>query len=213
MNPNQIRIIPTQPAYFDALESLQKLVFASISADELFTADHYRQHVHYFPEGQLLALAQNEQGEIVVGSTTTLRTSESFDGEHGYYFDFIGRGTLSTHDPHGEWLYGIDVGIHPDFRRMGIGRRFYDTRRDLVRRLNLRGELVAGLLPGYPRYRDQMTVEDYARRVAAGELRDPTLSMQLGVGFTLKKLLYNYVIDPRSNNVVTLLVRANPLYS
>lgn len=213
MNIQSIRIIPTESAYFDALEALQKLVFASIPGEEAFTAAMYRQHVHYFPEGQLMALAQSEQGEIVVGSTTTLRTNETFDGEHGYYFDFIGKGTLSTHNPRGEWLYGIDVGVHSDFRRMGIGRRFYDARRDLVRSLKLRGELVAGLLPGYPRYRNQMTIEDYAQRVAARELRDPTLSMQLGVGFTLRKLLYNYVTDPRSNNVVTLLVRENRDYS
>lgn len=189
---------------------LQKLVFASIPGDEAFTAEMYRQHVHYFPDGQLTALAQSEQGEIVVGSTTTLRTNETFDGEHGYYFDFIGQGTLSTHEPDGEWLYGIDVGVHPDFRRMGIGRRFYEARRELVHRLNLRGELVAGLLPGYPHYRETLSVEDYVRRVVAGELRDPTLSMQLGVGFRFRKLLYDYVTDPRSNNVVTLIVRENP---
>jgi GNAT superfamily N-acetyltransferase len=212
MNTPSIRIVPTAPTYFERLETLQKLVFASIPGDEAFTAEMYRQHVHYFADGQLTALAQTEQGEIVVGSTTTLRTSETFEGEHGYYFDFIGRGTLATHQPDGEWLYGIDVGVHPNFRRMGIGRRFYEARRELVHRLNLRGELVAGLLPGYPRYRDAMPVEEYVRRVVAGELRDPTLSMQLGVGFRFRKLLYDYVTDPRSNNVVTLIVRENPDY-
>jgi GNAT superfamily N-acetyltransferase len=160
----------------------------------------------------LTALAITGAGERVVGSTTTLRTNDIFDGDHPYYFDFIGQGTLSTHDPNGEWLYGIDVGVHPDFRRMGIGRRLYDARRDLVQRLNLRGELVAGLLPGYPKYRAQMSVEAYAQRVAAGELNDPTLSMQLKVGFKLRKLLYHYVDDSRSDGVVTLIVRENPAF-
>ncbi|MEP7294232.1 MAG: GNAT family N-acetyltransferase, partial [Chloroflexota bacterium] len=169
-----IRIVPTQAEYFDGLETLQRLVFAHIPAEEAFTAAQYAEHVRYFPDGQLTALAVSEQGEMVVG-TTTMLTNETFAGEHPYYFDFIGKGTLATHDPSGEWLYGIDVGVHPDFRRMGIGKGLYDARRDLVRRLNLRGELVAGLLPGYPRYRTEMSVEDYAQRVVAGELRDPTL--------------------------------------
>ena len=137
-----------------------------------------------------------------------MRTDETFDGDtHPYYFDFIGRGTLSTHNPDGQWLYGIDVGVHPDFRRRGIARKLYEARAQLVRDLGLRGELVAGLLPGYPRYREQMTVDEYARRVAVGELIDPTLSMQLSVGFKLRKLLTNYVTDPRSDNTVTLIVR------
>jgi hypothetical protein len=76
----------------------------------------------------------------------------------------------------------------------------------------MRGEIVVGLLPGYPRYRDQMTIEDYARRVASGELTDPTLTMQLGVGFRLRRLLYHYVTDPRSDNAVSLIVRENPDY-
>lgn len=214
MIEHKIRIVPTQPQYFDQLEILQRLIFAHIPPEEAFTAEQYAQHVRYFPEGQLTALLVTDSGEIVVGSTTTMRTDEVFEGDHHpYYFDFIGHGTLSAHDPHGEWLYGIDVGVHPEYRSIGIGKRLYQARRDLVRRLSLRGELVAGLLPGYPRYRDQMSVEDYARRVAAGELRDPTLSMQLSVGFTLKRLLYDYVTDERSDNVVTLIVRENPNYN
>ncbi|MFN8447451.1 MAG: hypothetical protein U0521_02340 [Anaerolineae bacterium] len=81
-----------------------------------------------------------------------------------------------------------------------------------MRRLNLRGEIVVGLLPGYPRYRDAMTVEAYAREVAAGRLSDPTLSMQISVGFRLRGLMYDYVTDPRSDNAVSLIVRENPAY-
>ncbi len=210
MNHLDIRVVPTQSRYFAALEELQALVFGDIPTDELFTVAMYEQHIAHFPDGQLTALAITDAGERVVGSTTTMRTRDIFDGDHPYYFEFIGQGTLATHDPNGDWLYGIDVGVHPDFRRLGIGRRLYNARRELVRRLNLRGELVAGLLPGYPAYRDQMSVEDYARRVAAGELNDPTLSMQLKMGFRLRKLLYHYVADPRSDQVVTLIVRDNP---
>lgn len=211
MTEHKIRIVPTHQEYYDQLEALQRLVFAHIPPEEAFTAEQYAQHVHYFPEGQLTALLATDSGEIVVGSTTTMRTNETFDAaHHPYYYDFIGHGLLSTHDPNGEWLYGIDVGVHPAYRSMGIGKRLYNARRDLVRHLNLRGELVAGLLPGYPRHRDQMPVEDYVRRVVSGDLRDPTLSMQLGVGFTLRRLLYDYVTDERSDNIVTLIVRENP---
>jgi GNAT superfamily N-acetyltransferase len=174
----------------------------------------YRAQVEQFPEGQLTALVHTEQGLKVVGGVTTFRTNVDFEGDTvpHYYFDFIGHGYLTNHEPDGAWLYGVDISIHPDYRRKGIGSRFYDARRELVRRLNLRGELVAGLMPGYERYRGQMSVEEYARRVVTGELSDPTLSMQLKNGFVLRRLLTNYVIEPRSDNVCTLLVRENKEY-
>ncbi len=209
----EVQVVNTQPEHFEALAVLQQVIFPNIPAEELFTVEMYRQHVKHFPEGQFSAITVTPSGAVIVGATTTMRTNETFDGDdHPYYFDFIGRGTISTHDPDGQWLYGIDVGVHPNYRRMGIASQLYAARADLVRRLNLRGEIVAGLLPGYSRYRDQMSVADYARHVAAGELNDPTLSAQLKVGFHFRKLLRNYVTDARSDNLVTLIVRENPDY-
>lgn len=208
-----IRIVNTAREHCDGLAALQQAAFPTLSPDEYFSAAMYRAHVDVFPDGQFAALALTPDGEQVVGGTTTFRTTRSFDGDTPYYWDVIGHGFLTTHEPRGDWLYGVDISIHPDYRRRGIGTQFYDARRALVRRLNLRGEIVAGLMPGYVHYRDAMTVEAYAARVTAGDLTDPTLTMQLRNGFTLRRLLYQYVHDPRSNDVVTLLVRPNPEYT
>lgn len=160
----------------------------------------------------MCALLHTDEGTIVVGETTTFRTNRSFEGDVPYYFEVIGNGYLTTHEPDGEWLYGVDVGVHPAYRRLGIGSRLYEARKQLVQRLNLRGELVAGLLPGYEAYRQQMSVDAYVERVVTGELVDPTLSMQLRNGFQFRRLLKGYIHDPRSNDTVTLIVRENPSY-
>ncbi|HEY4286093.1 MAG TPA: hypothetical protein VGN00_03250, partial [Puia sp.] len=34
----------------------------------------------------------------------------------------IGNGWMSHHQPEGEWLYGLDMGINPEFRGRGRGR-------------------------------------------------------------------------------------------
>jgi GNAT superfamily N-acetyltransferase len=209
-----IEITNSQAQSADALARLQQIVFPSLSPEEWFSVEMYRSHINIFPEGQFMALVESENGaKIVVGAATTMRTRFDFERETPpFYFDFIGKGYLTTHDPNGDWLYGIDISVHPDYRRLKIGSRFYDARRELVKRLNLRGELVAGLLPGYPQYRAQMSVEQYAQKVAAGELVDPTLTMQLRNGFVLRRLLRGYVHDARSDDCATLLVRANPDY-
>lgn len=211
MNPT-IQIVQTALEHIEALAELQQIIFPLLMPDEWFTVDMYRSHVTVFPEGQLCALLQNEEGTVVVGETTTFRTNRSFEGDVPYYFEVIGQGYLTTHEPEGEWLYGVDVGVHPAYRRLGIGSRLYDARKQLVRRLNLRGEIVAGLLPGYEANRQQMSVDGYVERVVAGELIDPTLTMQLRNGFRVRRLLKGYIHDPRSDDTTTLIVRENPDY-
>jgi GNAT superfamily N-acetyltransferase len=200
------------PEYAEPLAAMQSRVFPTLHAEELFTVSMYRAQIAAFPEGQLTALLDSPGGPIVVGATTTFRTNRDFDGEVPYYFEVIGEGMLTTHEPDGEWLYGVDVSVDPDYRRLGIGSRIYDARRELVRRLNLRGERVAGMLPGYEPYRSAMPVERYVERVAAGRLIDPTLSWQLRNGFQVQRLLHGYIHDPRSNDTATLLTRLNPDY-
>ena len=209
----QIEIVNTQPAHFEALALLESVVFPTLAPHEWFTPEMYRAQIDVYPDGQLVALAHTAAGTQVVGCTTSFRTHETFEGDHPpYYFDFIGQGTLSTHEPDGLWLYGVGLMVHPGYRRLGIGSKIYQARQALVRRLNLRGELVAGLMPGYERYRDTLSVDDYAAQVVAGTLADPTLTMQLRNGFTLRRLLHGYIHDSRSGDTATLLVRENPLW-
>ena len=213
MDAAEVRIVNTQPEHFETLAALQHVIFADIPGEEAFTVEMYAQHIQHFPDGQFTALLLTDQGEQVVGATTTMRTNETFDGdEHPYYFDFIGQGTISTHDLDGEWLYGIDVGVHPEFRGLGIGRRLYDARRELVRRLNLTRRDCRGAAARLSALSRTNVRRGLCAAGGSGQLNDPTLSMQLRMGFTLRKLLYNYVTDPRSDSAVSLIVRENPYY-
>jgi GNAT superfamily N-acetyltransferase len=208
----RLEVVQTRPEHADTLAELQKSVFPGLAPEEWFTAAMYRAQIEVFPEGQLCALMHTEDGTIVVGATTTFRTNRRFEGNIPYYFEVIGEGYLTTHEPDGEWLYGVDLNVHPSYRRLGIGSRLYDARRELVRRLNLRGELVAGMLPGFATYQATMPVGDYVQRVVNGELTDPTLTMQLRNGFSLKRLLKGYIHDAQAGDTATLLVRENPDY-
>ena len=202
-----ITIAQTIAEYADALASFQHLCFPTLPQEDLFNADHYRSHIHQFAEGQFTALAHTDAGVRVVGATTTMRSDMTHIPSH--FMEMIGHNWLTTHQPDGAWLYGIDMSVHPDFRRMGISRLFYTERAALVQRLGLRGEMVAGLLPGYFAHREQMNIEQYVDGVCSGKLTDPTLTPQLKNGFLVLRLLHGYVTDPRSDNVATLLVREN----
>jgi 4-aminobutyrate aminotransferase/(S)-3-amino-2-methylpropionate transaminase len=50
-----------------------------------------------------------------------------------------------------------------------------------------------------------MSAEEYYRGVVAGRIKDPTLSMQLGIGFEPRALLANYLNDPVCDNYSVLI--------
>jgi GNAT superfamily N-acetyltransferase len=207
----KVRIVNTQPEYVPALAALQRVVFPTLDESELFTEAKYHKHIELFAPGQFTALVELDGHWVVVGATSTYRTDFDFEHIQHSYIDAIAHGWLTNHNPNGEWLYGVDVSVHPQFRGLHIGRRLYDARRALARELNLRGEIAGALIPGYAQHPD-LTVAQYVLKVAQGRLSDPTLTMQLRNGFRVKGVLYEHISDPRSQNCAALIVRENPAY-
>ncbi|MBC6937091.1 MAG: GNAT family N-acetyltransferase [Chloroflexi bacterium] len=203
----------TDPKHARRLAALQRFIFPTLADHELMRAEHFLRHIQLFPQGQFAALARVQEKWMVVGSTSTFRTNWALIQQHLPFAEMISGGWFDRHDPDGEWLYGADLSVHPDFQGLGIGSRLYAARQELVRWLNLRGEVAGGMIPGYERYRSYLSVESYIEKVVAGELRDPTLSMQLKNGFKVKGILYNHLTDPRADNCAALIVRENPYYN
>lgn len=199
---NGIVIASTAPEHAGELERLQDIVFPTLAIEERFRAPHYRKHLEIFPEGQFVAL----DDERVVGATTTLRLHFDFEHIEHTFADIIQGGWLTSHDPTGDWLYGADIGVHPDYRGRGIARALYAARQELVRRLGLKGQVTVGMMRGYGAVRDRMTAEEYYRALQEGRIVDPTLSAQMHIGFEPRALLPNYLNDPVCDKYGVLIV-------
>jgi GNAT superfamily N-acetyltransferase len=193
---------PTRPHHAEPLEELQRVVFPTLRDEERLKAPHYRKHIELFPEGQFVML----DGERVIGMTTTIRRHFDFEKIDHTFADIIAGGWCTTHQPDGPWLYGVDVGVHPDYRGRGIGKALYQARHELVHRLGLLGQVTVGMLTGFGDAKRQMAIEQYYQQVLAGKLFDPTVSMQMRAGFEPRGLLPNYVNDPVCDNWGVLLV-------
>jgi GNAT superfamily N-acetyltransferase len=204
-----IHVTNTRLEHVQALEEIQRLVFGHLPEIAQFTTAMYSRHIEIFPDGQFTALVTKGDQSVVAGATTTFRTADfdhirhPFDGSTSW---------LNDHDPHGEWLYGVDISVHPAYQRRGVATQIYVARAELVKRLNLRGEVAAGLLAGYHRHQKHLTIEQYVEKVADGKLIDPIVSAQIRNGFVVRDILYNYVDNPQSNNCAALIVRENPHY-
>lgn len=204
-----IQITNTRPEHAAALGELQTIAFPNL--EERMTEAHFRRHIELFPDGQFVALDGNEENEPVA-STTTFRINFDFAHPQHKFFEIIDNGWLSNHNPNGEWLYGGDMMVHPDYRGRGIAKQLYAARLALVKRLNLRGQIAGGMFPGYQRYADRYSVDEYVAKVVSGELNDPTLSMQLRMGFRYVLTLHDHLTDPSSGNAAALIVWDNDEY-
>lgn len=184
------------------LEALQEIVYPTLAPEERFKAEHYRHHIHMFPEGQFCAVLDDK----VVGMCSAIRLHFDFDHLEHTFADLLQGGFMTSHQPDGEWLYGMDMGTHPDYRKMGIARGLYQARQTLVRHLGLRGQIAGGMMSGYGKMKQQMSAEAYFEKLKRGEITDPTISAQMRVGFEPYALLPNYITDPICDNYGVLIV-------
>ena len=214
-----VRIVPLEAWHAPHLEALQVTCFPTLAAGERMRAEHFRRHLEVFPAGTFVALtgAAPDGAPLpeprVVGLGSGFLTSFDLDDPGHTFIEIIDGGWYGHHDPLGDWYYGADVSVHPDYRRRGIGGRLYDARKALCRRLDLRGIVAGGALPGFAHHARAMSAEAYVASVVAGELRDPTLSMQLRHGFEVLGVLEDYLDDPAAGGWASLIVWRNPAWS
>ena len=86
-----------------------------------------------FPEGQFVALHHDGEQEIVVGLACTMRTHVPPTKPPRAWWEAIGTNHIYNHRPDGAWLYGVEMAVHPDYRKRGIGTALYEARFELVR--------------------------------------------------------------------------------
>ncbi|MCG8352502.1 MAG: GNAT family N-acetyltransferase [Chloroflexales bacterium] len=195
-------ITNTQPKHFAALAEHQRTCFPTLDPSEWLTEEHFAAHLRLFPDGQHVAL----DGDRVVGQSSTFRCrSDQAFAVHTFH-DILAGGYFTNHDPQGEWLYGADMSVHPDYRRQGIARSLYTARKALIRRFGMNGMVAGGMLPGYRHYRDQLDIEAYVNAVVAGQLSDPTLTPQLRNGFVVRGVLRDYLHAGALGNDAALIV-------
>ncbi|NJK89649.1 MAG: GNAT family N-acetyltransferase, partial [Myxococcales bacterium] len=177
--------------------------------DVRWSAAHVESHLRHFAEGQWVAVSDKR----VVASSSNLLVSFGRNPHRAHTWPGItDNGMFYNHDPEGDTLYGADTVVDPDHRRRGIGSALYAARQELAERRNLRRIVLGGRLYDYHRYADQMSPEEYARRVEEGDLTDLVLSFQLSRGFCLRSVMPNYVKDPNSLDHATFLEWSNPRF-
>jgi GNAT superfamily N-acetyltransferase len=162
-----------------------------------------------FPEGQLCIV---DKGKVIAAAFSVIVDYEQFGDKHTYE-EITGNAYLTTHDPHGDVLYGVDVFVSPKYRGLRLGRRLYEVRKELCRNLNLKSIIAGGRIPNYKKFSDKMSPQEYIENVKNKDIYDPILTFQLSNGFEVKQVLKAYLPeDKESKGFATLLQWHNMYY-
>lgn len=161
-----------------------------------------------FPEGQFVVLYDDE----IVGYAASFRIAEPIAMRKHTWTDITGAGYGARHDPLGDWLYGMEVCVDPARRRLRIGQRLYDARRQLCEGEALKGIVFGGRMPNWgKRRKDYPDPLDYVEAVRQKKVIDPIVNFHLRAGFEPIGVLENYLpLDKSSGGCATHMVWRNP---
>ena len=193
------------PAMAAGCGTLELQCFPHADPEELISESDFSAYARIFPAGCFVCLDDDR----VVGQAAGIFID--FDFEHAQHsiVVFTGVHKCGNHDPNGDWYYGTDMAVHPDYRRRGIGHQLYELRKKVVTQWGKRGIILGGHIPCYADHKHELSAEEYVTRVVAGDLYDPTLSFQLGNGFEVRGVLENYLADEAIDGWAALLVWEN----
>ncbi|WP_341206982.1 bifunctional GNAT family N-acetyltransferase/carbon-nitrogen hydrolase family protein, partial [uncultured Psychrosphaera sp.] len=169
----------------------------------------FKAQLAVFPEGQICI---EDHGKIVAAAFSLIVDYDKF-GDHHTYDQITGDAYLTTHDPLGDVLYGIEVCVSLDYRSMRLGRRLYEARKELCQSLNLKSIIAGGRIPNYKNYAHELSPQKYIEQVKKREIYDPILTFQLSNDFEVKRVLTAYLPeDKESKGYATLLEWTNLYY-
>lgn len=198
-------------ATLDDIPAIVELSRAVYGEGNAYNEAMLRGQINNFPDGQFVA----EYESKIVGHCATFIISEDLALAPHTWVEITGGGFASRHDPEGDYLYGMDVNVHPDYRRLRIGQRLYQARRELCEYWELKGIVFGGRMPGYARrakdYPDPMS---YIQAVLDKRLRDPVINFQVSQQFEPIGVLAGYLPSDRDSlGYATHMIWRNPLAS
>ncbi|ARK30205.1 GNAT family N-acetyltransferase [Halalkalibacter krulwichiae] len=192
---------------FEQLIQIQKASFPPpFPSDLWWNKEQLKNHITLFQEG---ALCVEVEGRLVGSMTGLIVSFDPANPEHTWE-DITDNGYIRNHDPNGNTLYVVDICVHPDYRKLDLGKWLMQSMYEVVVHKGLDRLLGGGRLPGYHKVAETMSVEQYLHAVIKGDLKDPVTTFLLRCGRTPLGIVTNYLEDKESRNYAALMEWRNP---
>ena len=164
--------------------------------------------IQRYPEGQFIALFDGK----AIGYCAAIRVSSKLALNQHTWKGITGNGYATTHDPEGDYLYGIETCVDRAYWNHHIGHRIYNERKELCIRLRLKGIITGGRMGGFAKeFKTVKTPEKYIEMVKDEKIEDHTIQFQLHNGFEIIGVLKDYLPDDKESlGYATHLIWHNP---
>ena len=172
-----------------------------------WSEDDIKVLVKKFPEGQFCIVIDQKIAGCALSMIVDYR---KFEDNHTY--SEVIADDFAAHTKNGDVLYGIDVFIHPEYRGMRLGRRLYESRKELCEQLNLKSIIFGGRIPNYSKHSEELTPKQYIEKVKLKEIHDPVLSFQLSNDFHVKKVIKGYLRGDYASKEFAVLLEWHNIY-
>ncbi|GJL97608.1 MAG: hydrolase YhcX [Hyphobacterium sp.] len=188
--------------------ALQMRAFPKLEPDE---PGMIKGRLERFPEGQFVVELDGQ----LAGWASTFIIDEALAFADHSLDSITGHGYGTLHNPDGDWLYGAEICVDPDVRRIRLGQRLYDARRGLVEDWNLKGIVFGARIPSLRRKLKEFgTAEAYFAAIKEKKARDPVFSFQTRAGFEPVRLLKSYYPEDKdSQGYAALMAWHNPSHT
>lgn len=202
-------------AKIEDVQAIQDLVSKAYSNTNMppYSLDMLNGQITNYPEGQFVALYDDE----VVGYCATFRINGDLALKKHSWKEITGGGFASRHEPDGDYLYGMEVCVDPEYRGLRIGQRLYNERKKLCQYLRLKGIVFAGRMPGLSKksLKNKFSnPEEYLQHVKDKKIKDPVLGFQIRNGFEPIGVIKDYLtMDHESKGYAAHMVWHNPNFA
>ncbi|TXI15785.1 MAG: GNAT family N-acetyltransferase [Pedobacter sp.] len=183
------------------MEYIQSRCYPTLSQEEIIKKHHFENHIKLFPQGQFVIEDKNKM--LIATTSTFLCHFPIYD--HTFLEATDQLWLTKSHQKDGQWLYGVDMGVLPEYRGKGLSKELYKARQEMCQILGIKGQVTVGMPIGYGQYQNQLSITAYCEKLKNNELSDPTISAQRKAGFIWIKPIFNYLRDPEAGNAGILM--------
>lgn len=206
-----------RPATQDDLDGIMKVDAVAWGDTFPATREMFSQRIINFPEGGVIVAEYCDK----IVATLSLELLEKENLPTDFTWDQVSsNGTLTgTHDPNGTWIYGIGLASTPLGSKCGATKGLILYAGKYIISHNKKGAILMARMPGYHKYANSISPEEYATKEKNGRPIDPEIAIyKTGMLTVIKPVIVikDYMTpgsDERSCGYSVMVGWTNPFYN